>query len=84
MVVTRSGLATNGSQLSSVKQPTMECVWKSTAKPPTFELQKEKETFLQAQRDFCDAGASYSRTNDKGKGIEIIPLRSDPFTGEDQ
>ena len=62
----------------------MEGVRKSTVKPPTFELQKEKETFLQAQRDFCDVGASCSRTNAKGKGIASTPLQSDPLVGEDQ
>lgn len=45
-VVTRSGLATNGVQSDSVKNNTAEWVRKSTTKSPTFELQKEKETFL--------------------------------------
>ena len=83
-VVMRSGLATDGAQSGSVKQPTVEWIQKSTVKPPTFKLQKEKETFLQARRDFYDAGASYSKTNEKGKGIASIPLQSDPFAGEDQ
>lgn len=55
-VVMWSGLETNGSQSCGAKQTTAEWVRKLTIKPPTFELQKEKETFLQAQRDFCDAG----------------------------
>ena len=69
-VVTWNGLATDGSQSGSVKKTIEEWVRKSTIKPPTFELQKEKETFFQAQRDFCNAGASCSKTNDKGKGTE--------------
>ena len=83
-MVTRSGLATDGAHLSSANQTTAEWVRKSTVKPPTFELQKEKETFLQAQRDFYDVGGSCSKTNDKGKGIASILLRSDLFAGEDQ
>ena len=83
-VVMWSGLVTNGSQSGSAKKNTKEWVWKSTVKPPIFELQKEKETFLQAWRDFCNAGASYSKTNAKGKGITRTPLQSDPFASEDQ
>ena len=37
-VVTRSGLATDGAQLSGVKQPTAEWVRKTVDKPPTFDL----------------------------------------------
>ena len=73
---------TDGSELGSAKKTTEEWVRKSTIKSPTFELQKEKETFLQAQGDFCDAGASCSKTNAKGKGIVSTPLWSDPFAGE--
>ena len=58
---------TDGAQKEGVNQPTEEWVQKSTMKPPPFDLQKEKETFLQAQRDFCDMGASCSKTNDKRK-----------------
>ena len=68
-VVTWSGLETDGSQSGSAKKSNEEWVHKSAVNPPTFDLQKEKETFLQAQRDFCDAGASCSKTNAKGKGI---------------
>ena len=45
-VVTRSGLVTDGAQLGGVKQSIAEWGRKSTVKSPTFELQKEKETFL--------------------------------------
>ena len=83
-VVTWSGLAIYGSKSSNVKKTTEEWVWKSTVKTPTFELQKEKENFLQALRDFCDEGASCSKTNAKGKGISSTPLQSDPFAGKDQ
>ena len=37
-VLTRSGLVTDGVELGSAKQPTVEWVRKSTVKPPTFEL----------------------------------------------
>ena len=47
-VITQSGLAIEGAQVESAKQPTMEWVRKSTMKPPTFDLQNEKEAFLQA------------------------------------
>ena len=67
-----------------MKKPTAEWVWKLTNKPSTFDLQKQKETFLQAQRDFDDVAASCSKTNDKGKGIVSIHLRSDPYACEDQ
>ena len=45
-VVMQSGLATNGGQSDNAKNSTMEWVRKMMAKSPTFELQKEKETFL--------------------------------------
>ena len=83
-VIMRSGLATDGIQSGGLKQSTAEWVRKSTAKSPTFELQKEKETLLQAQRDFYDVAAFGSKTNYKGKEIASIPLCSDPFAGEDQ
>ena len=83
-VVTQSGLATDGGQSNNAKNSLVEWVGKSTAKSPMFELHKEKETFLQALRDFCDAGASSSKANEKGKGIVSILLRSDPFAGEAQ
>ena len=53
-------------------------------KPPTFDLQKEKETFLQMQRDFYDMGASCLKVDDKRKGTTRIPLQSDPCIGESQ
>ena len=49
-VVTRSGLVTDGAQSRSVKKPTMEWIRKTSDKPPTFDLQKQNETFVQAQR----------------------------------
>lgn len=73
-IVMRSGLVADGAQLSGAKKPTMEWVWKSTNKPSTFDLQKQKKTFVQAQRELCDVAASCSKTNDKGKGIVSIPL----------
>ena len=83
-VIMRSGWATDGAQKAGEKQPTTEWVQKSTMKPPIFDLQKEKKTFLQAQRDFCDLGASCSKTDDKRKGTARILLRSDPYAGEVQ
>ena len=77
-------MATDGAQVEGVKQPTAKWVQKSTMKPPTFDLQKEKETFLHAQRHFCDMGASCSNTGDKRKGTVSISLRSDPCVGEAQ
>ena len=74
----RSGLTIDGAQEESMKQPTTEWVRKSTMELPTFDLQKEKETFLQAQRDLCDMGTSCSKTDDKRKETMRIPLRSDP------
>ena len=41
-VVTRSGLATDGAQLSGLKQPTAEWIRKTTDKPPVFDLQQQK------------------------------------------
>ena len=73
-VITRSELVTDGAQVESTKQLTTEWVQKLTMKPPTFDLQKEKETFLQGQRDFCDMGVSCSNTGDKRKGTVSIPL----------
>lgn len=78
-IVTRSGLATDGGPLDNAKNSVIECVRRSTTKSPTFDLQKENETFLQERIDFYDAGASSSKDNDKGKGIASLPLRSDPF-----
>ena len=80
----RSGLMINGAWEESAKQPTAEWVRKLTMKPPTFDLQKEQETFLQMQRDFYDMGASCSKTNDKRKGTTRIPLQSDPCAEEAQ
>ena len=45
-MVTQSGLVIDGAHSGSVKKTTVEWVRKSTVKPTTFELQKEKETFL--------------------------------------
>ena len=67
-VVTQSGLATDGAQSSVVKKLVAEWVWKSTNKPSTFDLKKQKDIFLQAQRDFGDAAPSCSKTIDKEKG----------------
>ena len=39
-VVMRSGLATDGVQLSGVKKPNVEWLRNSTDKPSTFDLQK--------------------------------------------
>ena len=49
-------------------------------RPLTFDLQKEKEMFLQAHRDFCDMGASCSKTSEQRNGIVRIPLPGDPCT----
>lgn len=54
-IVMRSGLAIDGSPLDIMKKSAMDWVRRSAAKSPTFDLQKEKEMFLQAQREFCDA-----------------------------
>ena len=45
-IVTRSGLGTDGNQSDNVKNSSTEWVRRSSTKSPTFELQKEKETFL--------------------------------------
>ena len=65
-----------------MKKPTAEWVLKSIDKPSTFDLQKQKETFLQAQRDFGDVETSCSKSINKGKGIVSIPLQSDPVVVE--
>ena len=52
--------------------------------PPTFYIQKEKETFLWVQRDFYYMGTSCSNTDGKRKGTSSIPLSSDPCVGKDQ
>lgn len=75
---------TDGAQMGGAKENIVEWVRKSTVTSPTFELHKEKETFLQVRRDSCDAEASGSKTNYKGKEIMSILLCSDPFVGEDQ
>lgn len=67
-----------------MKKSTAEWVQKLTDKPSTFDLKKQKETFLQGQRDFGDVTVSCSKTIDKGKGIVSIPLQSDPYACEDQ
>lgn len=81
-VIMQSGLVIDGAQVESVKQPTTEWVQKSIMKPPTFDLHKENQTFIQVQRDFCDMGPSCSKNDDKRKGVVSIPLRSDPCVGE--
>jgi hypothetical protein len=83
-VIMRGGLVTNDAQSIGVKQSTAEWVRKSIVKSPTFDLHKEKETFLQVRRDFYDVEASASKTNYKEKEIVSIPLHSDPFVGEEQ
>ena len=64
----------DGARGESVKQPTTEWVKKLTMRPPTFDLQKEKEIFLQEQRYFCDMRASCSKTGKQRKQIVRIPL----------
>ena len=64
----RSGLETDGAREESVKQPTTKSVRKLTLKLPTFYLQKEKETFLQTQRDFCDMEPHAQRLMIREKG----------------
>ena len=83
-IVTRSGLATNGGPLDNAKNNVAEWVRRSTAKSPTFDLQREKEAFFQVRRDYCDAGASSSKVTEKGKVISNIPLQSDPLVDEAQ
>ena len=55
-----------------------------TNKPPTFDLQKQKETCVQAKRELCDVPPLCSKDNDKGKGTMSIPLQSDPCAYVDQ
>ena len=67
-----------------MKQPTVEWVKKSAMRPPTFDVHKEKETFLQAQIDFTNMEASCSKASKQRNEIARIPLRSDPCITEVQ
>lgn len=77
-------MTTEGAREERVKQPTMEWVRKSAMRLPTFDVQKEKETFLQARGDFTNTGASCSKAREQRNGTERIPLRSDPCITEFQ
>ena len=55
-IVTRSG-ATMQVQ-NKGKQPDEAWVHKTPEKIPTFDVGREKETFMEAQKDFADPGTS--------------------------
>ena len=73
-VVRKSGLVTDGSQSSGVKKPTAKWFQKMIDNSPTFDLQKQKETFLQAKRDFYNGVSCYLKANEKGKWMVRILL----------
>ena len=68
----------DGAQEERAKKHTVEWVRKTSMKPPTLDLQKQKETFLQVQQDFTDKGASSSKIEDKKRELAMISLRSNP------
>ena len=57
-VVTRSGATTH--ILNKEKQPEEAWVHKAPEKIPTFDVEREKETFMGAKSDFADPSPSVS------------------------
>ena len=58
-VVTRSGATTDVQ--SKEKQPDEAWVRKAVEKAPAFDVRQEKETFLEARRDFADPDLSAAK-----------------------
>ena len=55
-VVTRSGATTHIQNTET--RPTEPCVRKAPAKIPAFDVKREKETFMEAKRDFANPNTS--------------------------
>ena len=55
-VVTRSGATTK--VLNKEKQPAEAWVQKALGKIPAFDVEREKETLMEAKRDFVDPNTS--------------------------
>ena len=55
-VVTRSGATTHIQ--NKEKQPDEAWVRKAPEKVPTFDIEREKETFMESKRDFIDPSTS--------------------------
>ena len=55
-VVTRSGATTEAQ--NKEKQPAEAWVRKAPEKIPAFDVEREKETFMEAKRDFADPNTS--------------------------
>lgn len=66
-IITRSGLNTKGIPEEQRHHPNAEWVRLEVTKDYVWDLQKKKETFLQATQEFCDKGALSSKTEDIGR-----------------
>jgi len=60
--VTRGGTATGDDRITLGRQQEDAWIRKAVGRAPALNPQKEKETYLEAGREFADPGASASRT----------------------
>ena len=73
----RSGLSTEGPQLNNRIQSSDVLVRRPDAKKPIFDVQMEKEAFMQARSEFCTGETSTSTPPLRSNGPTIEMMRSD-------
>ena len=77
-ISTRGGLNTKGIPEEQRHHPKVEWVQPVVTKDYVWDLQKQKETFLQAKQEFYEKGASSSKTKDIRREPVTIPLQINP------
>ena len=76
-IITRSGLSTKGLQPNNPIQSSDVLVRRLDAKKPIFDVQKEKEAFMQARSEFCTGETSTATLPLRSNGPTIEMMRSD-------
>ena len=74
-VVTRSG--TTMQIQNKEKQPDEAWVRKTPEKVPTFDVGREKETFMEAKEDFADLGTSVAPTQQHQQQLQSQEASTD-------
>ena len=76
-IITRIGLSIGGPQPNNLIQSSDVLVRRPDAKKPVFDVQKEKEAFMQARSEFCTGETSTSTLPLRSNGPPIEIMRSD-------
>ena len=78
-LVARSGAMNRNNKVDGKKEVAATCVRKTNEKSPMFDIQKEKQVFMEVKQRFMDVGASTSSCSSIRRIVVVCHLDTIPI-----